>query len=259
MVHGAGGGQEFVAGIRWRPRSRHREGVDTRITSNRDVGTTTAVYARMPGSPQLVDWRPGFPWPLRCECMRWTGLPTPDFFPRVGPPAVARLRRTPTWFHLRPLTNSQIHPTPRQERGGGGDAAAEFARNLELEPIRTDARIALAELWLDDDRASEAAGLAREGLTLSPDDPLLRCGGVRAWCQVRAQGRPLTWGSPGQPGVRARSYPGEEPTGSASATASRSIRRWAPRCSTAPVAPSTPAWSSGTTTRAFTPSRATPT
>ncbi|MFI1104146.1 tetratricopeptide repeat protein [Streptomyces melanogenes] len=58
---------------------------------------------------------------------------------------------------------------------GGGDAAAEFARALELEPTRTDARIALAELWLDDDRAAEAAELAREGLALSPDDPPLLC------------------------------------------------------------------------------------
>ncbi|MFF1476862.1 tetratricopeptide repeat protein [Streptomyces sp. NPDC058301] len=58
---------------------------------------------------------------------------------------------------------------------GGGDAAAEFARALELEPTRTDARLALAELWLDDDRAAEAADLAREGLALAPDDPLLHC------------------------------------------------------------------------------------
>ncbi|GAA0596386.1 tetratricopeptide repeat protein [Streptomyces crystallinus] len=58
---------------------------------------------------------------------------------------------------------------------GGGDAAAEFARALELEPARADARIALAELWLDEDRAAEAAALAREGLELAPDDPLLHC------------------------------------------------------------------------------------
>ncbi|OAR26364.1 hypothetical protein A8W25_13155 [Streptomyces sp. ERV7] len=58
---------------------------------------------------------------------------------------------------------------------GGGDAAAEFARALELEPARADARIALAELWLDDDRAEDAAELAREGLALAPDDPLLHC------------------------------------------------------------------------------------
>lgn len=58
---------------------------------------------------------------------------------------------------------------------GGGDAAAEFARALELEPTRTDARIALAELRLDEDRPAEAAELAREGLALAPDDPLLLC------------------------------------------------------------------------------------
>ncbi|WP_369382496.1 tetratricopeptide repeat protein [Streptomyces sp. cg36] len=56
---------------------------------------------------------------------------------------------------------------------GEGDAAAEFARALELEPGRADARLALAELWLDDDRAADAAELAAEGLSLAPDDPLL--------------------------------------------------------------------------------------
>ncbi|GGP32743.1 hypothetical protein GCM10010278_04550 [Streptomyces melanogenes] len=76
---GADRGQEFVAGIRWRPRSRHREGVDTRITSYRDGETTTAVCSHMPGSPQLVDSRPGFPWPLRCECSEAGRLPTLDF------------------------------------------------------------------------------------------------------------------------------------------------------------------------------------
>ncbi|GAA2748695.1 hypothetical protein GCM10010440_50080 [Kitasatospora cinereorecta] len=44
--------------IRWRPRSRHRTDEDTRITSKRDEGTTTATaLVRTAGLPSLVTER----------------------------------------------------------------------------------------------------------------------------------------------------------------------------------------------------------
>ncbi|GAA0969382.1 hypothetical protein GCM10009550_76050 [Actinocorallia libanotica] len=50
LVRRRGAGQAFVAGFRWRARSRHRAAGDTGITSYRDRGETAVMRWRMPVS-----------------------------------------------------------------------------------------------------------------------------------------------------------------------------------------------------------------